>query len=190
MKRIALCILFSLCGFLAYSQAGNTNDHLSDLLSSARVHYINSKYIDAAETVTELLSYDLRARTDLKNQAVNLLIDICHATGQHIDAIELCKTLLKTDILEKQEETEIIRKLIYSCEQIGDIENTIAWNEKLLGLTGVTIEYLDNEAVRYMLAMDFTSEVYFRLKSLHLRRAEFGDDSPEYAIGLLFRQIL
>lgn len=164
----------------------DSKEYLLRLFDISQAYYLYGNYVKAQEACSELLKHNLDSNLDIKYKAQSVLVDILSAMRQHTEAIKLCSSVLQNEPLWSMDREEIIKKLIRSYEQIGDIENTIAWNEKLLGLTGITVEYLDNEAQRYALLHDYISECDFRLKAMDLRREIFGEDSPEYAEGLIF----
>lgn len=163
----------------------DSKEYFSDLLNLAYSYYSYRKFDEAWNVISNLLNQNLDSYVDLQYQTMSLTIDVYQAVGQHNEAIELCYQLLDNSNLDQQRKAEIIHKLIFSFEETGDVENAIGWNQHLVSEAGGTVEFLDNEASRYLLAMDPIGELHFRWKALDLRGELYGEESAEYGKGLI-----
>ncbi|MCL2167918.1 MAG: CHAT domain-containing protein [Lentimicrobiaceae bacterium] len=162
-----------------------SSEYFFGLWHLAAAHYIKGEHYAAQLTASKLLSYDLKLEPELKAKIDTLLLSSYQVTGDYLKSIELCHQILAEGGLSLQREEEIIQSLISSYNSIDDIENFTIWNERLAALTGITIDFLDNEALRYSSIKDFAMLLSTRRKSLNLREEKFGFESIEYAIGLI-----
>jgi uncharacterized protein YebE (UPF0316 family) len=165
-------------------EGDSSEDYYRSLFDISNSYYLDGQYDKSIALAYDILNKNLTDFPEIRYKVSLQIVDSYHGLGRYNEAIDLCYTIMNLSLPKKYEE-EAIGRLIDSYTQTGDIENAKLWNQKLADSEGKSIRYYDNEAERYMNSMDYVMSWQNSLEALNLRKEIYGDNSPEYARGLL-----